>query len=552
MPILWGLFFGLLMMLLALAGPLYMMNVFDRVLGSRNITTLLVLTAVLALALIVHAMLDSARADILRRASVAFDQKVSPVVFDALQHTIAARPGDRSVPNLQDLESIRTFVSGGVMSTLLDVPWLPILLAFCFIMHPLFGVLVLGVAGLVALLTWATDRSSAEALSEAGKANGLAGQRAVSTFRNFEAVQGMGMRGALRMVWSQLHGTALAWAVLAERRSAVFRILSRFVREFGGSLATGLTAYLVVQGQLSAGLLLIATIIVGKATAPLQGLITNWSQISRARTSWHRLNKLLRETPNSQAKMAQPRPKGQISISQLAVAPPGKGVESLIVRGVDFAVSAGSVLAVIGPSGCGKSTLLRAMLGVWRPLIGEIRYDGSSLADWRPEDFGAAIGYLPQDVELLPGTIEQNIARFSQASHETVILAAERAGAHDMIQSLPGGYNFEVGEYGSGLSGGQRQRIGLARALYNEPAILFLDEPNASLDAVGEERLMEMIQEARRMGVTVVFVTHKVSLVSTADYVLVLGQGTMRDFGPRDEIVKRLSKPRLVPLRAEA
>ncbi len=552
-PVLWwAVLFGLFITLLAFAGPLYMMNLYERVLNSRNETTLVMLTLVVVFALLIHAFLEATRADMMRRASVRFDRALSPPAFDAIQRAIVRRPMDSSLPTLRDIDTLRELIASPALTGLLDVIWFPLFLIACWILHPVFAVVVLVSAGLVGILTVITSRSTEEPIREAGKAQQLASRRAAAAFQNYEAVQSMGMRPAMRRGWQSVHEAALGWVVVADDRSVLFRTLTSFTRSISHTLTLGIAAFLVLHKEIGPGQIFAISIIVSKATQPLQQIVVNWKTIANARQAYARIQEMLVEIPSETTKMGLPRPQGELSASGLVVTAPGKGVDQIILRGISFQVPAGSVLAIIGPSASGKSSLLRVMLNVWKPFAGEFRLDGTEIRHWDDEDLGRYVGYLPQNIELFPGTVEENIARFTEAGHDAVLAAAQAAGAHEMIQQLPEGYNTQVGEQGVALSGGQRQRIGLARALFDDPSIVILDEPNANLDSVGEESLMAAIAKLRDMRKTVVFVTHKVGLVGAADYVLVLGNGTMKSFGGRAEVMQRIAQPRVIQARAEA
>ncbi len=550
--LLWGTFIGLITTVLSFVGPLFMINVFERVLQSRNETTLVVLLAIMIFALLVQSYLEANRANLLRRAAVQFDRKIANEAFDAIQRAIVKRPMDRSIATLRDTETVRDFVAGPTLSGLMDAVWFPVFIIVTYIIHPLFAVVALVTGALIGGLTLLTTKVTTEPLKEASKADLMAMQRANAAFQNYEAVHSMGMRVPMRRLWSGLHEAALGWSVVADDRSTTARTLSSFVRQASSNATIALAAFLVLHRELNPGQIFAASIVVGMATAPLQRVITQWKSIGQAREARDRLQALFIAAASTGTKMKLPKPSGALSLESVAVVPPGKGIESIILRNVSFEVPAGSVLALIGPSGCGKSSLLRVLLNVWKPFAGEVRIDGTAVEDWDEDDLSGWIGYLPQSVELFPGTIEQNIARFTEASHEEVIAAAELAGVHDLIQKLPQGYNTEIGEFGSMLAGGQRQRIGLARAVFGDPSLVILDEPNSNLDAVGEERLTQAIARLREAGKTVVFVTHKVSLVSVADYVAVLGNGTLSNFGSKAEVMQRIAQPRVIVNRVGA
>lgn len=548
----WAMAFGLMITLLAFIGPLYMMNVYERVIPSRNETTLVLLTLVVVFALLVHAFLEATRADMMRRASVRLDRAIAGPCFDAIQRAIVRRPMDATLPSLRDIDTIRDMVASATLTSLLDIVWFPIFLIACYLLHPAFAGLVLATGAIVAALTVLTSRLTSEPMRQAEKAQLLAGRRASAAFQNYEAVQSMGMRPAMRRNWQAVHEAALGWVVVADDRSVLARTLSGFARSLSQTATIGIAAFLVLHKELTPGHIFAVSIIVSRATQPLQQIVAQWKTLVAARAAHARMQAMLRETPAAASRMSLPEPAGELAAAGLVVTPPGKGVAQTILRGVSFRLPAGCVLAVIGPSASGKSSLLRVMLNVWAPFAGEFRLDGTEIRHWNDEELGRHIGFLPQGVELFPGTIAQNIARFTRAGHEAVIDAARRAGAHEMIQQLPEGYDTPVGEQGLGLSGGQRQRIGLARALFGDPAVVILDEPNANLDAAGEDGLMTAIAGLRASGRTVVFVTHKVGLVAAADYVLVLGDGTMKTYGARAEVMQRIARPRVVQVGARA
>lgn len=542
--------FGLFITLLAFIGPLYLMNLYERVLGSRNETTLALLTLVVVFALLIHAGLEATRADMMRRAAVAFDRRLAGPTFDAIQRAIVRRPMDGALPSLRDLDTLRELVGSAALTGLLDLIWFPLFLIACLMLHPIFAVLVVISAGSIALLTLATARATAGPMAQASLAQQVAARRASATFQNFEAVQGMGMRPAMRRGWLSLHEATLGWLVVADDRSMALRTLTAFTRSASQTMTLAIAAYLVLHKDLSPAQIFAVSIIVGKATQPLQQVASHWSALANARQAYDRIQAMLRESPPVGAKIALPRPRGELSASGLVVAAPGRGVDQIILRSISFQLPAGEVLAIVGPSASGKSSLLRVLLNLWTPLAGEVRLDGTEIRHWDDQDLGRHLGYLPQTVELFPGTVAENIARFDTVRVEAVIAAAHRAGSHDLIQRLPDGYNTQIGEQGLALSGGQRQRIGLARALFGNPSLVILDEPNANLDAEGEDNLMQALSRLREDGRTVVLVTHKVGLVQAADHVLALGNGTMTAFGGRPDVMQRITRPRaLAPRR---
>jgi ATP-binding cassette subfamily C protein len=482
---------------------------------------------------------------VLVRAGLLFDGSIARPAFDAVHRANLRRPGLGQVQGLRDVDTLREFLTGPGLIAFCDAPWLPVFVAAAFLLHPWFGwIAVAGsivIVGLTALSEVVTQRH----LRAASGANASALQSAQASLRNGEILHAMGMLPALRTRWARAHGDYLALQAQASDRAGLLVAATKFVRMLLQVAILGAGAYLAIGREISPGAMIAASILIGRALQPIELAIANWRSFGAARAAYSRIQVLFETAGIEPERLSLPRPEGRLQVSGLVVGAPG--TQSVILRGVSFALSPGEVLAVIGPSAAGKSTLARALVGVWPATAGEVRLDGSALTDWHPQDLGQHVGYLPQDIEMFAGTVAENIARFSASDDAAIIAAARAAGCHEMIQALPAGYNTQIGEGGAALSGGQRQRIGLARALYREPRLLVLDEPNSNLDAAGEEALVTAVQGLQMRRTTTIIVTHKLNLLSLADRVLILDGGSVQAFGPRDAVLSRLIGPKLLP-----
>ncbi|MFG1399117.1 type I secretion system permease/ATPase [Roseixanthobacter pseudopolyaromaticivorans] len=544
-PALWTVVvFSFFINILGLTGSLYMMQVYDRVLASRNLQTLVLLTVIVAILYMVAAALEALRTQLLVRAGAKFDESIKEEAFDAVQRASLRRPSPSHVQALRDVDTVREFFAGPGLISCCDVPWVPIYIIFATLLHPWYGVLAVLSCVISGVLAFANDKVTRPILDRATKANISANNEATTTFRNAEVLQAMGMVRQLRERWITHRGAALGWQALASDRAAFLMAATKFNRMFMQSLILGLGAYLAINREISPGMMIAASIIVGRCIQPIEMAIGNWKGIVATRSAFRRVQELLRMSPTPATRMRLPDPTGALQVENLVAHAPGRDVP--VLRGVSFAVPAGAVLGIIGPSAAGKSSLARVLVGVWPASAGAVRLDGSDLSHWDPEQLGRCLGYLPQDVELFAGSIADNIARFTTRDEAQIVQAAQMAGVHEMIQRLPRGYNTEIGESGASLSGGQRQRIALARAIYGNPAVVVLDEPNASLDAAGEQALMVAVQALRKAGRTVVLVTHKTNSLGLCDYILLLNEGVVHGFGPRDEVLAKVLGPRLV------
>jgi ATP-binding cassette subfamily C exporter for protease/lipase len=430
---------------------------------------------------------------------------------------------------------MRQTLTGAGLVALTDAPWMPIYLIVIFMMHTQLGVFALVGVLLLLALAVVNERVSAGPLGEAQKLSMAANAQANNNLRNAEVIEAMGMLPAIRGRWFKLHQKFLEQQALASDRAGMLTALTRFARISLQSLALGYGALLTIEGEITPGMMIAGSILVGRALAPVEALIGNWKQLVSARSAYKRLSDLLGMYPARTAGMPLPRPLGDVAVENAATGAPGS--KTLILRNVNFKLQAGEVVAVIGPSASGKSTLARLLVGIWPTLAGSVRLDGSEIFKWNKDELGPYLGYLPQDIELFGGSVAENIARFGEVDSDQVLAAAQAAGVHDLILLLPNGYDTPLGEAGSALSGGQKQRIGLARALYGDPAFIVLDEPNSNLDDLGEAALADTIRRLKAKKRTVVIVTHRMTTLAVADSILVMHEGTVKAHGPRDQIL---------------
>ena len=533
---------------LMLTGAMFMLEIYDRVLPSRSMPTLVGLLVLVAALFAALGVLDAIRGRILVRIGGALDETLSGRVYDTLVR-LPLRTGARNdgTQPLRDLDAIRSYLSGLGPVALFDLPWIPLYLAICFAFHPLIGLAALAGAIVLIVLTLLTEilmRAPTKAATEAAvQRNGLA----EASRRNAEALIAMGMAGRIAERWNEanrqyMHSQREA-SDLGGGLGAISKVLRMMLQS--GVLAVG--AYLVIHQQASAGIIIAGSILSARALAPVDLAIANWKGFVAARQSWQRLNKLLTALPAQPAPMQLQTPAHRLSVESVSASPPG--FQKIVVQDIGFELEAGQGLGIIGPSGSGKSSLVRLLVGVWRPVRGTVRLDGAALDQWSPDTLGRHVGYLPQDVELMAGTVAQNISRFEHdPDTEAVIAAAKAVGVHDLIVRLPAGYDTQIGEQGSALSAGQAQRVALARAVYRDPFLVVLDEPNSNLDAEGEEALTKAIVGVReRMGIVIV-VAHRPSAIAGVDRLLMMSQGKAQAIGPKDEVLSRvLQRPLAMP-----
>lgn len=524
--------------LLVLVPSLYMMQVYDRVLTSRNETTLFMLTLIALGLFMFSGLIEWVRGQVMIRMSAGLDDALGERIFDATFARSLREHNANPAQVLSDLASLRQLITGQGLIALLDAPWLPIFLIVAFIFHPWFGVLTLVLAlVLIGLALWG-ELATKVHLGEANRLSVHSATYVNSTLQNAEVIQALGMLGPLRQRWSLWQQRIIAAQARASDHSARITSATRFVRISGQSLALGLGALLVLEGQLSAGMMIAMSLLLGRALAPVEIAIGSWKQFTSGRLSYQRLSQLLDKHPRERARMPLPAPTGAIRLEQLYAGPPGAQQPTL--RAINIALNKGDVLAVIGASASGKSTLARALVGVWPAMGGSVRLDSAEISQWSHEALGPHLGYLPQDIELFDGTVADNIARFGEQNADKIIEASRHAGIHEMILRFPKGYDTPLGPGGLGLSGGQKQRLGLARALYGNPALIVLDEPNSNLDEAGELALIQAVKALKAAGSTVVLITHRPSILAVVDHILLLKDGTQQAFGPRDRVLKAL------------
>jgi len=534
---------GLLSMavnLLVLTVSIYMLQVYDRVLPGRSVETLIYLTLIATAALAAMATLDVLRSRILVRLGIWIDRMVSPELFGRGIDN-ALRGVSYRTEALRDLATIRGYLGGAGIMALFDAPWMPIYLGLIFLLHPLLGLLAFFGAASLITLALANHGLTSENLKRANIASTKGYQNAEIAFRNAEVVDGMGMAPALMRRWSAVNNNVLQLQERASDTAGLINACTKSFRMFLQVAALGLGAWLVLRQELSAGSIVAASIIMSRALAPVEQAIASWKMTAGAREAWRRLSALFQLPPLHPQSMPLPRPKGHLELENIIYAP--AGVRQPVLRGISLSLAPGETLGIIGPSAAGKSTLAKLIVGLAQPQHGSIRLDGADVFAWSRDNFGCYVGYLPQDVELFCGTVRDNIARMGGGDPSHVIEAARFAGVHDMILQLPNGYDTEIGERGAILSGGQRQRIGLARAIYRRPALVVLDEPNSSLDTGGEKALNRTIIGLKASGTTVVVIAHRPTLIAQLDQILLMHEGQVRLFGPREAVLAQLSRP---------
>jgi PrtD family type I secretion system ABC transporter len=530
--------FSLAINLLLLVPPLYMLQVFDRVLASRSVETLVVLTVAAIVALLVMAVLDVLRARLLAAAGAALDRGLGPRVLDGLLAQTARLSGGAYLNGLRDVNTLRTFLGGAGLMALFDAPWLPIFLLVIFLFHPLLGIVALVGAIAMLLLAVLNERLTRKPLERSQVEARRAGRFIDANVRNAEVVNALGMLPAVTQRWAKLNDAALLEQMRANRIGGSLTGWTKFARQFIQLAMLAVGALLVVSQDVTAGVMIAATILLGRALAPVETLIAGWRSLVEAKNAWRRLHELLTANPPPEAGTQLPAPEGKVELEGVAF----RLGDKVILRGISFKLPAGESLGLIGPSASGKSTLARLIVGVWKPAAGVVRLDGADVAAWPRERLGPHLGYLPQDVELFGGTVAENIARLATPDATEVVLAAQRAQVHELILRLPKGYDTEIGDAGQALSPGQRQRIALARALYGKPRLIVLDEPNANLDHEGEEALSRTLEILKADGVTVVIIAHRPSLLRNVDKMLVLNDGAVASFGPRAEVMARVTR----------
>jgi len=533
--------FSMFINLLMLVPVIYMLQLYDRVVPTGNESTLLMLTVIMLFLLIILGALEWVRSQILVRVSTRLETLLNQRLFSVAFKQSLYTGGQRAPSQpLDDLTNLRQFMTGNGMFAFFDVPWVPFYLAVMFLFHPWYGWVGVLTAIILVIIAFINEKVTNKILSDA---NALArsGRSLVdANLRNAEVIEAMGMLTSIRQRWLEGTHKILALQSKASSKACLIGGLSKTIRLTSQSLILGLGAYLVIQQEITPGIMIAGAILLGRALAPIDLLIATWRGFVAARGQYKRLNELLIKIPEDEEKMALPEPQGRFDIEGAVIAPPD--VKTAVIKGVSFTVEQGQSVAIIGPSGAGKSTLVRALLGVWPATNGKIRLDGADVFTWDREALGPYIGYLPQDIELFEGSISENIARFSEVDPEQVVTAAKMADVHEMILRLPEGYDSVIGVSGGILSAGQRQRIGLARALYGNPAVVVLDEPNSNLDEQGEKALANALVRLKARNATVIIVTHRSNILSKVDNLLILKDGKLVAYGPREQVLVQVQK----------
>jgi ATP-binding cassette subfamily C exporter for protease/lipase len=534
--------FSMLISLLALAPTVYMLEVYDRVVNSRSGMTLAMLTVMIVLAYAVMELLEKVRGALMRAAGVQIDQALSKRVYDAMFQGFLKRQVGGSLQIFADLKAVREFLASPALMALFEAPVALFALALNFAISPILGWASVFAGLALVAVTWLNEKATREPLSQANKSASEAQLFAQTSLRNVQVIESMGMLDSVHAKWQKRQREFLAYQATASLGAGFWKANSNGLQQVTGSMLLGLGAWLEMNNMLNGGasMMIIGSVIGGRILAPLAQLVAQWNAVVIVRGAWSRLETLLDTVPPKTDSMPLPAPKGVLTVEGLTAGAPRSQVP--IIRGVQFSLSAGEMLAVVGPSASGKTTLARLLVGLWPSMNGKVRLDGVDVHAWDKNELGPYLGYLPQGVELLDGTLAENIARFGNVDMAQVESAAKLVGLHDLIMSLPEGYDSPVGRDGALLSGGQRQRVGLARALYGKPVFVVLDEPNSSLDEAGDAALANAIATLKRLGTTFVVMTHRPSVLEVADKMLVIRDGVQQAFGPRDEVLAALQQ----------
>lgn len=528
--------------LFVFVSPLYTMQIYDRVMSSRSATTLAMLSVIVLVLFVAYAVLEHFRSRALVQLGLQLDEELSQPAFEAAFLSASQVRGSHHMQPLRDLETLRGTLASGLLPSLMDAPWIPVYLGLCFFLHPALGAVATAGAVLILGIAYLNERLTRDALMRAAELGMAAGDSLNSTLRNAELIRALGMGDAIKGQWHGRHGQALGYHTRAADWGGTLLAATKFLRMALQCAVLGVGAYLAINQQIAVGVIFAASLIMGRALAPIEGAVSQWKAFVAARGAYQRLDAALKDNPITRL-TTLPRPSGALTVEALSVsAPRGK---SLLVDGVSFDLQPGEIGAIVGATGSGKSSLARALVGVWPPQEGLVRLDGNDIRHFSDEQRAGILGYLPQDVALFAGSVRDNIARFDpEATDEAVIAAATAASAHELIQSLPDGYATQIGDDGAALSGGQRQRIGLARAMFGRPSLVVLDEPNANLDGDGDAALSRALTRMRAAGTIVVVITHRPQLLSQVDKIVLMQNGRAVRFGHRDEILPLLLQAR--------
>ncbi len=532
--------FSFFINLLQLTSPLYMLQLYDRVMVSRSESTLWLLTLLVIVLFATMALLEMVRSRVLVRVGNKIDNLLSDRIFESIFKLANKMPGKASSMPLNDLTQIRQFMTGNGLFAFFDTPWMPIYILVLFLFHPYFGYFAIFSGIVLGIFAVLNENTTKEKLAEANKLNRDSTVFVDASLRNAEVIHAMGMQNNLKKIWQKKYFGFLNAQMIASDNAGFWANISKSCRVLFQSLILGLGGYLAIKAELSPGMMIAGSIIMGRALAPLDLMIASWKGFSNARSSYERLNGLLAEFPEDEKPMELPIPKGELLLESVVVIPPNAKQPSL--KGISLHINKGDVVGVIGPSAAGKSSLARAMLGLWPLASGKVRLDVADISQWDKEKLGQHIGYLPQDIELFEGTISENICRFAEIDPIKVVEAAQIAGVHEMILRLPEGYDTLIGQGGATLSGGQRQRIGLARALYGNPVLIVLDEPNSNLDDVGEAALVEAIKILKTKEITIILITHRPAILQVTNKLALMQQGLLQMYGNTAEVLQKLQQ----------
>lgn len=533
-------FFSFFVNTLMLVPTFYMIQISGRVVPSSSTSTLLMLTVILTLLLATMGSLEWVRSRVMVRISNRLDVMLSRDVYRAsFKRALNSGGGDATAQSLNDLTALRQFFTGNGLFAFFDAPWFPIYTLVMFLFHPWFGYMTLACGAVLTVLAFVNHRLTANALANANKENVASNMVTTKTLRNAEVIESMGMLETLMNRWAKRQRRIMLLQSEASDKGGIVTTISKTFRTWSQSIMLGIGAYLVVTHEINPGLLMAGSLLLGRALAPIDQMIGSWKGFVAAKVQYDRLSKVMDDLNKEPERMPLPAPEGHIQVENLVVAPPG--AKAPVIRNISFVAPAGSIVGIVGPSAAGKSTLVRTIMGIWPPQHGVVRMDGADIHSWDKHALGPYVGYLPQDIELFEGSISENIARFDKVDPDKVVQAAQMAGVHEMILMLPDGYDTVIGSEGVNLSGGQRQRIGLARAIYGNPRLIVLDEPNSNLDDVGERALGVALQKLKETGATVFIVSHRPNILSRLDRVLVMSGGTISLYGERDRVIAELA-----------
>ncbi|MDD3554818.1 MAG: type I secretion system permease/ATPase [Deltaproteobacteria bacterium] len=542
-------FFSLFINILMLTPTIYMLQIYDRVLQSRSVETLVMITIITVAMFFVMGGLQFVQSMVFIRVGSRLDNMLNRRIFHAVFKRSLVQPGFEAGQPISDLTALRQFLTGSGLIAFFDIPWVPIYLIVLFWMHPVLGIFAVVTAIVLFALAFANEYFTKKPLAEANKQAIISRNYADKNLRNADVIHAMGMEESLLARWLKQHLLFLSLQSTASERAAVLHNLSRVMRIMSQSLILGLGCYLAVKLEVSPGMMIAGSIIMGRALAPVDQLIASWKGFAAARSAYERLSELLDAVPATEQFMSLPAPKGHVSVEGVMSGPPG--TQTAVLRGITFQVEPGEVVAVIGPSAAGKSTLAKVLLGIWPCMAGTVRLDGANIAQLNRDEIGSYIGYLPQDIELFDGTVAENVARFGPVVPEKVVEAAKRAGIHEMVLRLPKGYDTPIGPGGSVLSAGQRQRVALARAFYGDPVLIVLDEPNSNLDDQGELALAMGVRTMKDLGITMFLITHRPGILAQVDKILLMRDGQVLLYGPRDAVLAKLAgQPAQQPAQA--